>query len=141
MRKVAIAIILVLVGVVGVAHAFKRNGERAMPMFADRGNSFDRFATAVGTTTAVQFFSTSTYSQGVRNIQVCNTTAFQLFVGTFSTVSGSTISATNAREYVPTNTCKEIWPVTGQSLWAILESAAGSVSKIITGGVFWDTND
>mgnify|MGYP000938714613 CR=1 FL=1 len=121
-------------------HAFRRDGEKTKPVYVDKGDLFERFASTVGITTPVQIFSTVTYPSGVRAIQVCNPTSFQLFVGTFSTVSGSTTAVVNAREYIPINSCKDIWPVVGQSLWAIFESASVTI-KLITGGIHRDSSD
>lgn len=129
-RAMFLGLVMAAIFGAGNAHAFKRGIEKANPTFPDFGDSADRAAVLLGTTTPVAVLSTQTYASGLRQMEVCNPTGFTLFVGTFSTVSGSTLTVVNARESIPTGLCRSV--MFNTPLWAILESASGSVSRIIT---------
>lgn len=113
-----------------ISHALVSDSIRSMANTNDRGDSGSYFSVSVGTTSAVVIYSTTTVSlSGTRSLEICNSEAFDLFIGTFSAVNATT----SPREYIPQNWCQSV-PF-GFQLWAIFESAAG-VAKAAT-GVIW----
>lgn len=106
----------------GNAFAFDLKGDKAIPVFADDGDSMAAFSVNVGSSTAQLFFT----PRGVkdRRLVVCNPTSAFLYVSTFSAANATT----SPRGMVEKGVCYE-YPSHVQ-LWAIFEAGTSTTTVV-----------
>ena len=98
-------------------------GSKADRVTVDQGDTMTPYVLTIGTITAVQVYQKQA-GRVDRELVVCNGQAFNLFVGT-----SSTLIATGVGTMVPDNSC-ETYITPTQSLWAIYESGAGAADQV-----------
>ncbi len=125
LRFVAVALLgaTLLIGISKSVDAYPGRGGKAQRVTVDHGDTMTPFVATVGTTTAVQIYQKQA-GRVDRKLVVCNGQAFNLFIGT-----SSTIAETSANAMVPDNSC-ETFLTPARSLWAIYENAAGAADQV-----------
>ena len=116
---------VVAVNLLAPVMAYPRSsGGSVQAVSEESGNRQTFYAVAVGTTTPAQIYA-KTSNRVDRVLRVCNTLAFDLYLGTFSVVT-----TTHSASYVPHNNCIDHVSPTSD-LWAIYESAAGAGANVV----------
>ncbi len=135
MKKVLFGLFIV-VGFICASEARGREGYSIKGTYEDTGDTVELYAAVVGTTTPVQiFYSTWTQQVNFREIMYQNTStnSYRLYIGTVSTVSGTTTTIMG-RFFIPgggswTSNVKT-------NLWAIFENTAAGSGFLQVLGVF-----
>lgn len=125
LRFIAVALFgaAILTGFSINVDAYPGRGGRANRVTVDQGDTMTPYVLTIGTETAVQVYQKQA-GRVDRKLVVCNGQAFNLIVGT-----SSTLSATGAGTLIPDNSC-ETFLTPARSLWAIYESAAGDADQV-----------